>query len=70
MIGILTTAKAPERAHERRLQNVIGVHPGAEHAHREPSAGILMSADETAKRIDVAVEDGSDQFRVRRACHK
>ena len=31
---------------------------------------ILMSADQTAKRIDIAVEDGSYQFRVRRACHK
>jgi len=70
MIGILTAAKPPERAHERRLQNVVGIHAGAEHAHGEPSARILMSADQTAKRIDIAVEDGSYQFRVRRACHK
>src|SRR6266550_5322647 len=70
MLGILAAAQAPERPHEGRLQNIVSIHSGTQHPNREPRARVLMAPYQAGKRFDVAAEDSSDQFRVRRARHK
>src|SRR5437773_1091988 len=70
MLGILTATQPSERPHESRLQCIVGIHSRAEHANGEPRARILMPTHQAGKRLDVAIEDGGNKLRVRRACHK
>jgi hypothetical protein len=64
MIRILAAAKSPESTHESRLERVVRVHSRSEHSHRETGARVLITPNKAGKRVNVASEDGSNQFCV------
>jgi hypothetical protein len=70
MFRILAASKTAKSAHESRLKCVVRIHVRPKHPHSKTGAHILIALNQAGKRVDVAGEDGCNQFCIRQCCHK
>ena len=68
-LRLIALSKVPVSTNECRLQRVFGIGVITQHPNRETEMKIPVTLDQYGERVNVTVDDGSYQLRVRRPRH-